>query len=773
MREYLSPFAFLFGYLLACAGIPWSAGAQTTAANEWTWMGGSSTFTCISLDDCYSAAVYGMLGTPAAGNNPGGRSDASSWTDSSGHFWLFGGSGLDANGNLGTLNDLWEFNPSKNEWAWMGGCGLSCLEPGDWGQPGVYGTLGTPAAGNIPGGRVDASSWTDSSGHLWLFGGWGVDASGNGGNLNDLWEFNPSTDEWAWMGGSQSVDQFGVYGTLGTYATGNTAGGRSSASSWIDNSGNFWLFGGNGVDQSGNSGRLLNDLWEFNPSANEWRWMGGSSTVPSNASGLPGVYGILGTPAAGNIPGSRYSASSSSWTDSSGHLWLYGGYGVDANGNYGYLTDFWEFNPSTDEWAWMGGDSSAPTGWYCPPFISGNSCYCPPTAEYGTLGVPAPEDSPGGLSFASTWTDSNGKFWLFAGQPVCASITVALNDLWEFDPSMNEWAWMGGSRSIPQNGVYGALGTPVAGNVPGVRYSASSWTDASGNFWLFGGYGADSTGDFGLVPNVGYLNDMWEFQPVAPYTPAATPVFHVATGTSTTPPAVAISDATAGATIYYTTDGKTTPTTGSAEYTGAIIVSSTETIEAIALAPAYTPSPIVSLTYTLTPDFAVAASPASITVIPGQNGTALLTVTPQYGFSSAVSFSCSGLPAGASCSFSPATVTPSGAAASTTLTVSTAKTTGALYRPSNPLFPTAALAAALCFFGWRRRRDLQFMLWLAVAFAGLGLVSACGGGSGGGGGGSGGGGGGGGGSTPVTSTVTVTATSGSLQHTTTFSLTVD
>ncbi len=37
---------------------------------------------------------------------------------------------------------------------------------------------------------------------------------------------------------------------------------------------------------------------------NEWTWMGGSSTVRNN-NGQPGVYGILGTPAAGNIPGGR------------------------------------------------------------------------------------------------------------------------------------------------------------------------------------------------------------------------------------------------------------------------------------------------------------------------------------------------------------------------------------------------------------------------------------------------------------------------------------
>jgi hypothetical protein len=49
-----------------------------------------------------------------------------------------------------------------NEWTWMGGSNTS----GSVGPttPGVYGTLGTPAAANIPGIRWGASNWTDSSG---------------------------------------------------------------------------------------------------------------------------------------------------------------------------------------------------------------------------------------------------------------------------------------------------------------------------------------------------------------------------------------------------------------------------------------------------------------------------------------------------------------------------------------------------------------------------------------------------------------------------------
>ena len=446
--------------LISCGGGGGGGGAHSSVLpNRWTWVSGSNVGN--------HQGVYGAQGTATAGNIPGTRKSSVSWIDSKGMLWLFGGGGYDSTGSYGDLNDLWKFDGSN--WTWVSGSNLGY-------QKGIYGTLGSAAAGNVPGGRYSATRWVDGSGKLWLFGGYGVDSAWTLGDLNDLWMFDGG--KWTWVSGGNVKDQNGAYGTLGIAAPGNIPGGRNSAVSWVDGSGNLWLFGGLGYGSTGSFDKL-NDLWKFDGS--NWTWVSGSNVINQK-----GIYGLPGIAAVGNTPGARWGAVS--WVDSSGKLWLFGGSGYDASGSWGNLNDLWKFDGSN--WTWVSGSNFANQ-----------------TGVYGTQGAAAASNVPGGRENAVSWIDGGGKLWLFGGYGYdSAGSTGYLNDLWNFDGS--NWVWVSGSNIVAQKGVYGTQEAVAASNVPGGRDGAVSWVDGGGKLWLFGGVGYDSTG---VVGNI--LNDLWCYKP--------------------------------------------------------------------------------------------------------------------------------------------------------------------------------------------------------------------------------------------------------------------
>jgi N-acetylneuraminic acid mutarotase len=437
---------------------------QLICAGAWTWMSGSK------LQG--GTAVYNVPGTSPTSNTPSNRYSSLTWSDAVGNLWLFGGASYDAHGNNVYFNDLWKYNPGTG-WTYIGGSTGTNVS-------GLYGMLGTAAPGNAPGSRSSPVSWTDSAGNLWLFGGYGYDSAGSLGNLNDLWEFSPITSEWTWVGGSSTQNAYGVYGTLGSASLNNIPGARNSAVSWTDGSGNFWLFSGNGQAQSGTGGSL-NDLWMFNSTLG-WTWVSGSNGLDQ-----VGSYGAAGDP--GNVPGAR--TLSSAWIDGSNNLWVFGGQGYDSAGHFGYMNDLWQYSPSAKAWTWESGSST----------VSG-------LAVYGTKGVPSVSNVPGARGYSNGWIDTSGNLWLFGGYSYNATGTQGIvDDLWMYAPGAATWTWVGGSATADAEGVYGTQRLTAASNVPGARYSASAWTDSSGNFWLFGGEGFDS-GDSG-----GVLNDLWEYIP--------------------------------------------------------------------------------------------------------------------------------------------------------------------------------------------------------------------------------------------------------------------
>jgi uncharacterized repeat protein (TIGR03803 family) len=152
------------------------------------------------------------------------------------------------------------------------------------------------------------------------------------------------------------------------------------------------------------------------------------------------------------------------------------------------------------------------------------------------------------------------------------------------------------SKSTVSNGVgpEGGLIFDPSGNLYGTTY--------------WGGCGSDGAG-YGTVFEISAVT-------------TAAPVFSPPAGAYPPPQPVTITDATAGATIYYTTNGDT-PTASSTRYTAPITVSATETIQAIAVTPENQKSAVATATYTIeepaaTPQFSVPSgtytSPQTVTI---------------------------------------------------------------------------------------------------------------------------------------------------------------
>ncbi|MGA3070861.1 MAG: chitobiase/beta-hexosaminidase C-terminal domain-containing protein, partial [Terracidiphilus sp.] len=224
------------------------------------------------------------------------------------------------------------------------------------------------------------------------------------------------------------------------------------------------------------------------------------------------------------------------------------------------------------------------------------------------------------------------------------------------------------------------------------------------------------------------------------------PVFSPAAGSYTSTQSVTITDSTSGAAIYYTTNG-TTPTTSSTLYNGAITVSATETIEAIAVATGYTNSAVATADYIIVaaaPGYTLSANPSSLTIKSGSTGSTVITLTPVGGFTGTVNFACGTLPALVTCSFAPTSLTvPSSAPLTTTLTIGTTGTTTASLRdgPAGGVLPGIFAALILLPLGFTRRILRTRMTgspWLAcllllagatLAAAGMLGMAGCGGSS--------------------------------------------
>jgi hypothetical protein len=249
----------------------------------------------------------------------------------------------------------------------------------------------------------------------------------------------------------------------------------------------------------------------------------GGSTTPCASPHEPRCGGVYSTPA---WPGARCCAHV--WSDS-GMAYLWGGYGYDASGDAGYLSDLWELNLTDSTWRHMGGPTQA--------------------------NVPNTPGWPGARHYAAYAHDEAGQgFYLFSGQGV--SDDALLDDWWRLDlrtmkwqllgnssqaesaPEPRKWAnfWGGRDEMFVLGGLVGKgeggtelndfwgfsytthrwrriyqredlCGHYDAAGVqwPGARHNAFTATAADGQLWMFGG-----SGHGGFLQR-GVLSDLWRW----------------------------------------------------------------------------------------------------------------------------------------------------------------------------------------------------------------------------------------------------------------------
>ena len=171
-------------------------------------------------------------------------------------------------------------------------------------------------------------------------------------------------------------------------------------------------------------------------------------------------------------------------------------------------------------------------------------------------------------------------------------------------------------------------------------------------------------------------------------------------------------------------------------------------------------------------DFSIQATPSTATVTSGQSATIQLAISPSGGFNAPLTFACSGLPAFATCAFSPSTL--SSGQGQVSLNIQTAGATqSASLSPSSKLSAggaAAVLAGLVCCLS-RRKRFVSFFVFAIVSLLAL-LATSCGGGGSGGGSGSGNGNRTPAGNYQLTITAQTNEPSQNVSHSTTVGLTV-
>jgi hypothetical protein len=386
------------------------------------------------------------------------------------------------------------------------------------------------------------------------------------------------------------------------------------------------------------------------------------------------------------------------------------------------------------------------------------------------LAATSPQTSGGVQSTFASWSDGGALSHSVTAPSTAASFTAGFNTAYELITAASPFA---GGSITPASGSFYAAGTVLSLTAsPNAGFSFGGWAGNVAN-----ATNAATTVTLNAPQSV--TANFTALAAVATLTPPTLNFVAISGTTSTAQVATLMNSGNAALSI----SGITLTGSGAGSFAQSNHCGSTLAIGAsCSISVTFTPSSAATFAATLSvadnaagspqtialsgagsaaPSFTISTTSGAQTVGSGGTASFVISVTPINGsYSNPITLSASGLPSGATSTFTPALLTPGSSPATSTLTIQLQRSVAGLM-PWGITMPTVAFIGLLIVP--RRRRQITLALMLFVSFGALAAISGCGGGfassdspS----------------SPGTTYNVTVTGTSGAVQQTTTVKLTI-
>jgi Galactose oxidase, central domain len=417
------------------------------AQNKWAWMTGYLVSDALWVYPRPVPSPLSIRGVPwllGASYKPSVREHCAGGIVNNNEIYVYGGAALEDF----RASDLWVYDISQQKWAFISDKGWAMNQ----------GQLGVESNSTHPGGRNRMGSAADKDGNIWFFGGLYYNRNSNTEHsLSDLWKYNTKTRKWSYHG----QDDY----------SGNKPLDRYRARMWFDNNNNLWLYGG-AIDNSSNT-YSYNDLWTYSIQTKIWTHVSGDKNYGWCKTCTNGSYPL--TP---GTTGSQYYPRARSdygyWKDSTGNIWIYGGY-VESHGSDEY-GDLWKFNTLSHEWT----------------LINGSMAFNPPK----TLTNPGSRNAP------YCWVGNDQKLYFTGGS---RRYDQFLRDTWRINTVTSSWELVRDVTTANTTPICAGYRIENSSNLPGASVCTLNHLTTGSHTYLFDGYGMGSNSA------TGFTGAMWRY----------------------------------------------------------------------------------------------------------------------------------------------------------------------------------------------------------------------------------------------------------------------